>query len=473
MAVRVRRSVYDLPPGDETLDWYRKAVGSLYQRPGTNPMSWLYVGAVHGNHSPPTPPQFRQFWDQCQHGTWYFLPWHRGYVAAFEALIESTVIDLGGPAEWALPYWNYSADLTQTPQARLLPPAFRDQQMPDGSPNWLWAPRAVNGQGMVQMLPSDISLTALNETVFTDPVQVSTKFGGSKTGFVHFGSVPGAVELVPHNAIHRRIAGYMADPDLAALDPIFWLHHCNIDRLWEEWLALGNGRANPTDVHWLTGTTFDMHDGAGNPFRFTCNDMIDTTTVLHGYRYDTLPEGAIPEAGDLILMAASTEESELAGTSEGPVTLGGEIVRSRVVMHPDLVGKSFVESALPTPMQVYLQLEGVRGTGIPNDYLVLVDLEGDTEPPLQVGILTTFGIANASNPDRDHAGAGTTQVFDITQAAARLRLTTEAAPLLQVTFQRIPDGAVPETVPDWLPDIRRAPLADSTLQVGRVSVYFR
>src|SRR3954468_16068293 len=46
-------------------------------------------------------------WNQCQHQGWYFVPWHRGYVFAFEAIIAKTIKDLGGPADWTLPYWNY------------------------------------------------------------------------------------------------------------------------------------------------------------------------------------------------------------------------------------------------------------------------------------------------------------------------------------------------------------------------------
>jgi hypothetical protein len=39
----------------------------------------------------------------------------------------------------------------------------------------------------------------------------------------------------------------MVRPETAAQDPIFWLHHANIDRLWERWLQLGGGRANPVN----------------------------------------------------------------------------------------------------------------------------------------------------------------------------------------------------------------------------------
>src|ERR1700690_4270980 len=109
MAVRIRKSVWSLPQGDPTFVWYRKAVAELLPRPETDPSSWRYLALIHGvpgGHA--KPPGTRNFWDQCQHQSWFFLPWHRGYVTAFEAVIAKTIVGLGGPADWALPYWDYS-----------------------------------------------------------------------------------------------------------------------------------------------------------------------------------------------------------------------------------------------------------------------------------------------------------------------------------------------------------------------------
>ena len=58
----------------------------------------------------------------------------------------------------------------------------------------------------------------------------------------------------------------MSDPDQAARDPVFYMHHCNhhcnIDRLWKRWLALGGGRVNPTgNAAWINQTfRFFDHD---------------------------------------------------------------------------------------------------------------------------------------------------------------------------------------------------------------------
>ncbi len=119
-AVRVRKNVLTLGnPGDD-LDWYGKAVAALKNLPITDPTSWRYQGAVHGypgqRHDPfavrgeslPSAADQRTFWNQCQHQTWFFLPWHRNYLACFEEIVAASVVKLGGPPAWALPYWNYS-----------------------------------------------------------------------------------------------------------------------------------------------------------------------------------------------------------------------------------------------------------------------------------------------------------------------------------------------------------------------------
>jgi tyrosinase len=52
-------------------------------------------------------------------------------------------------------------------------------------------------------------------------------------------------ESAPHNLVHNIIGGVMSDM-LSPTDPIFWLHHANVDRLWVAWVSAGNGRKMPS-----------------------------------------------------------------------------------------------------------------------------------------------------------------------------------------------------------------------------------
>ena len=58
------------------------------------------------------------FWDQCQHGTWYFLPWHRGYLLALEVMLRKEIINEGGPENWSLPYWDFTQKTTLTEEGK-------------------------------------------------------------------------------------------------------------------------------------------------------------------------------------------------------------------------------------------------------------------------------------------------------------------------------------------------------------------
>src|ERR1700687_6298953 len=94
--VRVRKNVYKLTGGDwdPVITWYAKGIAEMQKRPISDPTSWRYQAAIHdyiraadpnarpGDPLPSTNDQ-KTFWVQCQHGSWYFLPWHRMYLAYF------------------------------------------------------------------------------------------------------------------------------------------------------------------------------------------------------------------------------------------------------------------------------------------------------------------------------------------------------------------------------------------------------
>jgi tyrosinase len=132
---------------DQTLDWYERAITVMKQRPVTDPTSWRYQAAIHEynragdplarpSDTLPARAEQRKYWNQCQHGSWYFLPWHRMYLHHFETMVGAAVETLGGPSDWGLPYWNYSD--ASDPNARLLPTAFRTPTKSDRSVNALY-----------------------------------------------------------------------------------------------------------------------------------------------------------------------------------------------------------------------------------------------------------------------------------------------------------------------------------------------
>ena len=318
----VRRDAWGLGPGwNDTLLWYARAVRTLQLRPLTDPTSWRFLAAIHGMHpvvwqqfgvigpNTPLPPVAvrRRFWNQCQHQTWDFLPWHRGYLAAFEEIVRAAVVSAGGPEDWALPYWNYS-DSTR-PNARTLPGAFGLATLPDGSANPLRIERRFgNGTTPIRLDPSFVSLAALQNDLFPGgDSDIPPGFGGPKTLFHHgpeSEATNGGLESLPHNVIHGAIGGVapggdpndwrdlglMSMPITAALDPIFWLHHSNIDRQWNVWLRdLQEQHINPDQTTWLDGPAdrqFVMPQSNHGEWTFTARDVLDTTASPLEYSYE-------------------------------------------------------------------------------------------------------------------------------------------------------------------------------------------
>lgn len=71
----------------------------------------------------------------------------------------------------------------------------------------------------------------------------------------------------------------------AALDPIFWLHHCNIDRLWEVWIQRDKNNKNPDDGAWLN-ERFAFHDAKRGDGALTPKDVVNTRKAPLSYEYD-------------------------------------------------------------------------------------------------------------------------------------------------------------------------------------------
>ena len=119
--MRQRKAVSDqAAAGDVAV--YAQGVGAMRERSRVNekdPLGWVYQSRIHGNpkateHQPGEPAD----WSTCQHGSWFFLPWHRMYLLQFERIIQF----LTGVEDWALPYWDYP-DASSV----VIPPAFLDE----------------------------------------------------------------------------------------------------------------------------------------------------------------------------------------------------------------------------------------------------------------------------------------------------------------------------------------------------------
>ena len=247
------------PEGQKMLAKYARAVDIMRTLPDDDTRSWTWWWYTHWIKGPPAflwdfarkkktevirllPPDKQELaeavWNGCQahpydpsdpehYQQWYFLPWHRLMLAQFEGVIREVLHD----EDFTLPYWN---PVTGNPGDFCVPAAFRQPgtTLYDGT-RWPW----VNGGERIDSLWRDwLNLDCLNETFYID----------SPTGNLGFNP---RLDLNPHFLTHIALGGNMADFATVGGDPMFYLHHNNLDRIWESWNRLGN--KNPTDPKYL------------------------------------------------------------------------------------------------------------------------------------------------------------------------------------------------------------------------------
>lgn len=215
---RVRRDVMEFTDNDAFFQKYATAVRKMHELPSSDRRNWRRQAEIHA--------------DFCKHSQLSFLHWHRHYLTYFEAICAQ----ICGDPDFALPYWNWSKRSGIIPApfydiAELNVEHWNDPGIYDGR---AWGPiDTVAKRGL-----------AKGNGLLNDPVR-----GGSFTSATIDGikALPNAnlfyrrLEGSPHNDGHV-VSGATASgkrghigSGLSPLDPIFWLHHCMVDRLWADW----------------------------------------------------------------------------------------------------------------------------------------------------------------------------------------------------------------------------------------------
>ncbi|KAK6196963.1 hypothetical protein LQW54_010977 [Pestalotiopsis sp. IQ-011] len=281
--------------------------------PEERPLSYFQIAGIHGkpyikwpNEKWNTMGQSKAgFGGFCTHSSILFLPWHRAYLALFESELQEHVNDaakelsrdersgayLEAAETFRIPHWDW-ARLGFPSQAESSPvgPGDGGEKNPLASyqfePSTRGAP--VKDPPEVEKPkdgPKVIVKNTHREEGFEerlDDLKDKSKGNNLTERFVYllqaykdFGAVSnnifnkqssfngwGSIEDI-HNSIHGQIGGQMGNPQVAAFDPIFWLHHTNIDRMFAMWQALHQDGKESSYVTKQTAQvgTFNLNPG--------------------------------------------------------------------------------------------------------------------------------------------------------------------------------------------------------------------
>jgi hypothetical protein len=192
---------------------FQSAVNLLNQRGFFGPLVSIHSDMSHTMHNMPGDPTSAL-------GQQRFLPWHRVYLYQLEQQLQNFDPDV------TIPYWDWTkAEEQKIPrwlQGVTLTVAVT---MPDP------------GMGLEAVIPvsvirAPLTQEILHQTVSSiDEVMLATTYTDFATRLENI-----------HNGVHAWVGGTMNDLLTAPADPIFWMHHANIDRLWWKWQQSHKGQ---------------------------------------------------------------------------------------------------------------------------------------------------------------------------------------------------------------------------------------
>lgn len=174
-----------------------------------------------------------------------FLPWHRVYLYQLEQALQSI------HPEVTIPYWDWSQDTEQR-----IP-----EWLHDFTPT-VQVPYPGPGTVSVMRAPEAASVLA----------GIANRLGSvnGETDYTRFAT---GLERI-HNGVHVWVGGVMVNLSTASADPIFWMHHANVDRIWWQWQRNAGKGLNPT----LNG-----NDAIMDPWRYTEADTRDAAAFNYVY----------------------------------------------------------------------------------------------------------------------------------------------------------------------------------------------
>lgn len=221
--VRIRKNANNLTPGERD-----RFIGAFAQLNNQGLGRFSDFRDMHTNVSSPQ-----------AHGRPGFLPWHRAYLLDLERELQA--ID----PSVALHYWRFDQGS---------PNIFKRDFLGESDNLGTVLFSATNP---LQFWVTD-GVPGINRRPFfntNNPTGVRTEAQTLALGttFTNFRTMEGN----PHGNAHTSFGGSISSIGTAARDPLFFLLHCNVDRLWAKWQQ-ANNRFNPA-------TAASFEEVAANP----------------------------------------------------------------------------------------------------------------------------------------------------------------------------------------------------------------
>jgi hypothetical protein len=292
------------PKGQKALAAMQVAFDSMRKMDCSNVLSWYYQGSIHwipdtvkdnklcASYSNKS--ELKKAWDNCTHTAGSdinFLSWHRLYIWHLEEIVRK----LSGDPEFALPYWGYT-DTTDTIANRTMNKMFRD-------PNSLFEKSRfeplnsgvpLNG-AIIQVLDTEPLMEEKDVAVFTTTLDNGIHGamhnyigGGNGSPYKIFNPIYNCdcYNNGPNN--DTCDGGLMRNVPSAGYDPIFFMHHSNVDRLWQQWTNSPNGKLLTAEDLNSFPWPYVFFNADGKEISYTTDEVLAAIYNVD-YEYDDTP----------------------------------------------------------------------------------------------------------------------------------------------------------------------------------------
>ncbi|MDQ3773313.1 MAG: tyrosinase family protein [Pseudomonadota bacterium] len=251
--VRIRKNANTLTPGERD-----RLVSAFAQLNNQGAGRFTDFRDMHTNVSSPQ-----------AHGAPGFLPWHRAYLLDLERELQA--ID----PSVSLPYWRFDQPAPNifTREFLGVSNAIGTVQFSPTNPLQFWRTDGVQGINRRPFFNTAAAPPGLRTEAQT--LALGNQYPRFRT-----------LEGNPHGSAHTSFGGSVSSIHTAARDPLFFLLHCNVDRLWAKWQQQ-LGRFDPAQA-----ASYDSNPG--NPIGHNLPDtMWPWNGITGGARPPTAPGGAM------------------------------------------------------------------------------------------------------------------------------------------------------------------------------------
>jgi tyrosinase len=232
-----------------------------------------------------------------------FGPWHRLLLRKFELDLQKIRPGV------TIPYWDWTvaAEKTAVFTADFLggngDASGRVQTGPFTGAKWIlrvkdssgdasYLRRAFGRDTSARRLPTAAMVTSARNLTTYDTAPWNDLDRGQSAA--DWGGFRIQLEVTLHNLVHRYVGGTMVQ-SASPNDPVFWLHHANIDRLWGEWQDRHGNASYPTSGaptgHNLNDAMI-FHKSGQAPWTGTTRPVDTFDRYAMGFRYDSDPATA-------------------------------------------------------------------------------------------------------------------------------------------------------------------------------------